>query len=52
LEAIKESGKAKSIGVSNFLQEHVESILMTAKILSVAEVVRAKGMIFRLNLPF
>jgi diketogulonate reductase-like aldo/keto reductase len=32
LEAIKESGKAKSIGVSNFLQEHVETILKTAKI--------------------
>lgn len=32
LEAIKESGKAKSIGVSNFLQEHLETILKTAKI--------------------
>ena len=31
-EAIKVSGKAKSIGVSNFLQEHVETILKTAKI--------------------
>lgn len=32
MEAIKESGKAKSIGVSNFLQEHLETILKTAKI--------------------
>ncbi|KFG80626.1 putative NADPH-dependent alpha-keto amide reductase [Metarhizium anisopliae] len=32
LEAIKASGKAKSIGVSNFLQEHVEVILQTAKV--------------------
>ncbi|KAF9765891.1 hypothetical protein IL306_001752 [Fusarium sp. DS 682] len=32
LEAIKESGKAKSIGVSNFIQEHIETILATAKI--------------------
>lgn len=32
LEAIKESGRAKSIGVSNFLQEHLEVILKTAKI--------------------
>ncbi|KAK7430583.1 hypothetical protein QQZ08_002875 [Neonectria magnoliae] len=32
LEAIKESGRAKSIGVSNFLQEHLETVLKTAKI--------------------
>lgn len=31
-EQIKESGRAKSIGVSNFLQEHLEAILKTAKI--------------------
>lgn len=31
LEAIKEAGKARSIGVSNFRQEHVETILKTAK---------------------
>ncbi|KAG5915876.1 hypothetical protein E4U42_007885 [Claviceps africana] len=32
MEAIKASGRAKSIGLSNFLQEHVETILKTAKI--------------------
>ncbi|KAG6009280.1 hypothetical protein E4U21_002884 [Claviceps maximensis] len=32
MEAIKASGRAKSIGVSNFLQEHLEPILKTAKI--------------------
>lgn len=32
LEALKESGRAKSIGVSNFLQEHLETVLKTAKI--------------------
>jgi len=32
MEAIKESGRAKSIGVSNYLQSHLESILKTAKI--------------------
>jgi len=32
LEAIKESGRAKSIGVSNYLQSHLETILKTAKI--------------------
>ncbi|KAF4954490.1 hypothetical protein FGADI_5269 [Fusarium gaditjirri] len=32
MEEIKISGRAKSIGVSNFLQEHVEIILETAKI--------------------
>lgn len=32
LELIKESGKAKSIGVSNFIQEHLETILATAKV--------------------
>jgi diketogulonate reductase-like aldo/keto reductase len=31
MEAIKESGRAKSIGVSNYLQEHLEPILQTAK---------------------
>ncbi|KAM4059897.1 aldo/keto reductase family protein [Hirsutella rhossiliensis] len=31
LEAIKASGRAKSIGVSNFLQEHIEVLLKTAK---------------------
>lgn len=32
LEAIKQSGKAKSIGLSNFLQKDIEAILKTAKI--------------------
>ncbi|KAK1987816.1 aldo/keto reductase [Colletotrichum cereale] len=32
LEAIKESGRAKSIGVSNYLQSHLEAILKTARI--------------------
>ncbi|ROT43532.1 aldo-keto reductase family 1 member C4 [Sodiomyces alkalinus F11] len=32
LEAIKASGRARSIGVSNFLQEHLETILKTAKV--------------------
>ncbi|KAK7948760.1 uncharacterized protein PG986_009646 [Apiospora aurea] len=32
MEAIKESGKARSIGVSNFLQPDLEAILQTAKI--------------------
>jgi diketogulonate reductase-like aldo/keto reductase len=32
LEKIKESGRAKSIGVSNFLISHLETILRTAKI--------------------
>lgn len=32
MEAIKESGKARTIGVSNFLQEHLEAILKTAKV--------------------
>ncbi|KAF6820009.1 NADPH-dependent alpha-keto amide [Colletotrichum sojae] len=31
-EAIKESGRARSIGVSNFLQSHLEVILKTARI--------------------
>lgn len=31
MEAVKESGKARSIGVSNFLQSHLEIILKTAK---------------------
>lgn len=33
LESIKESGRVKSIGVSNFLQEHLEVLLKTAKII-------------------
>lgn len=32
MEAIKASGRAKSIGVSNYLQDHLETILQTAKI--------------------
>ncbi|TLS23073.1 uncharacterized protein PpBr36_06286 [Pyricularia pennisetigena] len=32
MEALKEAGKAKSIGVSNFLEEHLETILKTAKV--------------------
>ncbi|KND94453.1 NAD/NADP-dependent indole-3-acetaldehyde reductase [Tolypocladium ophioglossoides CBS 100239] len=32
LEAIKASGRAKSIGVSNFLQAHIETLLKTAKV--------------------
>ncbi|KAH7123059.1 NADP-dependent oxidoreductase domain-containing protein [Dactylonectria macrodidyma] len=32
LEQIKKSGRAKSIGVSNFLQEHIETLLKTAKV--------------------
>ncbi|KAL6914134.1 hypothetical protein ACHAPO_002578 [Fusarium lateritium] len=32
LEQIRESGRAKSIGVSNFLQVHLEPILKTAKV--------------------
>ncbi|OTB05346.1 hypothetical protein M426DRAFT_138619 [Hypoxylon sp. CI-4A] len=32
VEEIKQSGRAKSIGVSNFLQEHLETILRTARI--------------------
>ncbi len=32
LEEIQASGKAKSIGVSNFLQKHLEVILKTAKV--------------------
>ncbi|KAH8888378.1 alpha-keto ester reductase-like protein [Thozetella sp. PMI_491] len=31
MEAIKDSGRAKSIGVSNYLQEHLEPVLATAK---------------------
>jgi diketogulonate reductase-like aldo/keto reductase len=33
LEAIKASGKAKTIGVSNFLQKDLEAILKTAKVI-------------------
>ena len=32
MEEVKKSGKARSIGVSNFLQSHLETILKTAKI--------------------
>ncbi|KAI9158492.1 NAD/NADP-dependent indole-3-acetaldehyde reductase [Paramyrothecium foliicola] len=31
MESLKESGQVKSIGVSNFLQEHIETLLKTAK---------------------
>ncbi|KXX81198.1 NADPH-dependent conjugated polyketone reductase C1 [Madurella mycetomatis] len=31
MEAIKDSGRARSIGVSNFLREHLEAVLATAK---------------------
>lgn len=33
MESILASGKAKSIGVSNFLQPHLETILQTAKVI-------------------
>ncbi|KAL3466601.1 NADP-dependent oxidoreductase domain-containing protein [Aspergillus heterothallicus] len=32
MEKVKESGKARAIGVSNFLQHHLETILETARI--------------------
>ncbi|KAF9773687.1 hypothetical protein IL306_008454 [Fusarium sp. DS 682] len=32
MEEIKKSGRARSIGVSNFLQEHIEAVLETAEI--------------------
>ena len=32
MEQVKQSGKAKSIGVSNYLQKHLEATLKTAKI--------------------
>ncbi|EEP78341.1 conserved hypothetical protein [Uncinocarpus reesii 1704] len=32
MEKVKESGKARSIGVSNFLQSHLEAILKTGKV--------------------
>ncbi|EAS37189.3 ketoreductase [Coccidioides immitis RS] len=32
MEKVKESGKARSIGVSNWLQNHLEAVLKTAKI--------------------
>lgn len=32
MEKIKESGRARSIGVSNFLQGHLETVLQTAKV--------------------
>ncbi|KAK3997179.1 alpha-keto ester reductase [Cladorrhinum sp. PSN332] len=31
VEALKDSGRAKSIGVSNYLKEHLEAVLETAK---------------------
>lgn len=31
MEAIRDSGRAKSIGVSNYLQSHLEAVLQTAK---------------------
>ena len=31
MESVKESGKAKSIGVSNYLESHLKAILATAK---------------------
>jgi diketogulonate reductase-like aldo/keto reductase len=31
MEALKESGRARSIGVSNFLREHLETVLQTAR---------------------
>jgi len=33
MEKLKESGKVRSIGVSNFYQKHLEAILKTAKII-------------------
>lgn len=33
MEAIQASGRAKSIGVSNYIQEHLDPILETAKVL-------------------
>lgn len=35
MEQVQASGKARSIGVSNFLQSHLESILKTAKVVPV-----------------
>ncbi|KAF3764192.1 Aldo/keto reductase [Cryphonectria parasitica EP155] len=32
MEAIRASGRAKSIGVSNFIQEHLDAVLETAKV--------------------
>ena len=32
MEKVKESGKARSIGVSNYLQSHLEATLKTAKV--------------------
>ncbi|KAI1506198.1 aldo/keto reductase [Biscogniauxia marginata] len=32
MEAIRASGRARSIGVSNFLREHLETVLATAKV--------------------
>lgn len=32
MEKVKESGKARSIGVSNWLQHHLEAVLKTAKV--------------------
>ncbi|OJJ31316.1 hypothetical protein ASPWEDRAFT_54525 [Aspergillus wentii DTO 134E9] len=33
MEQVKASGKARSIGVSNFLQSHLEAVLATAKVI-------------------
>ncbi|KAJ5584108.1 uncharacterized protein N7459_003908 [Penicillium hispanicum] len=35
MEKVKEAGKARSIGVSNFVQSHLETILKTAKVIPV-----------------
>lgn len=35
MEKVKEAGKARSIGVSNFLKSHLETILKTAKVVPV-----------------
>lgn len=32
MEVIKESGRVRSIGVSNFLEEHLEAVLRTARV--------------------
>jgi len=32
MESIREAGLAKSIGISNFLPEHIEAIMQTAKV--------------------
>ncbi len=32
MEAVRDSGRARSIGVSNFLRDHLETVLETARI--------------------